>query len=176
METTNAALVMASIALLPPADKAELLNQLKEWQDKMLVDGVQAIAAGAPNQTVDRRVDKYVQLRDARAANTKAYEAVDKAFKDCLSAIDASFLADANAQGVKGFKTDKGTVYTEERMQASIADEAVFFDFVRESGDLDFFERRLKVGHLREYAEANDGQMPPGLNIFRELSVKVRRS
>lgn len=176
METTNAALVMSSITLLPKEDKAELLRQLKEWQDKMIVDGVQAIAVGCPGQSVDRRVEKYIQLRDARAANTKAYEAVDKAFKECLTSIEASLLADTHAQGVKGFKTEKGTVYTEERMQASIADEAVFFDFVRESGDLDFFERRLKVGHLKEWAEDHDGQIPPGLNIFRELGVKVRRA
>jgi hypothetical protein len=176
MDATNKSLVMSSILLLSKSEQAEIFQAVRDLQDQQVVEAVTMIADGAPGQPVDKRVAKYVKLRDARAANTKLYEVVDKAYKECLAAIESSLLADANTQGVKGFKTAAGTVYTEERTQASIADESIFFDFVRTSGDLDFFERRLKVGHLKEYADAHEGQMPPGLNIFREIAVKVRRA
>lgn len=57
-----------------------------------------------------------------------------------------------------------------------IADENAFFNFVLEQGDLDFFERRIKATHIKEWSVANEGKVPPGLNIFRELTMKVRRS
>ena len=176
MELTNAELVMTSITLLPPEEQAKLMEQIKAWQESAIQSGIGAIMDGAAAQPVDKRVAKYVKIRDARAANTKQYEAIDKCYKDCLAAIENTLLATAQEVGTKSFKTDHGTAYIEERMQANIADDQVFFDFVRNSGDLDFFERRLKVGHIKEYSDANAGRVPPGLNIFRELSVKVRRS
>ena len=100
---------------------------------------------------------------------------MDQAFKAALEAVEASLIAAAQAQGVTGFKTEAGTTYLDERMLTSIADDNAFFNFVREQGDLDFFERRVKVAHVKEWMEANGGHLPPGLNVFRELTMKVRR-
>jgi len=176
MSESNKTLVLSTIALMSPSEQAEVFAAIRDMQDKATTAAVQNIAARAKDQLIEKRVAKFVQLRDARAANTKLYELVDKQYKACLDAIEGSMLATAQEQGVTGFKTDAGTTYMEEMMQTSIADEALFFDFVRASGDLDFFERRLKVGHIKEYVDANGGLFPPGLNIFRELKMKVRRS
>lgn len=156
-------------------DQQAVIDAVMAHREKLLQSKLGDLAAKAAGVEVEKRVARFVKLRDARAENTRANDRIDAIYKGALEAIERSLLATANEQGVSGFRTEAGTAYVEERTLASIADDAVFFDFVRQSGDLDFFERRLKVTHVKEYADANHGQFPPGLNIFRENTVKVRR-
>jgi len=172
----HAELITASMRLLGSDEYAAVMAELDAIRRERTLDTLKRIGDRAKDKPIESRVAKYVQLRDARAAGNKAHDEIDRAYKECLEAIEASFLASAHEQGVSGFKTQYGTVFSEEQVLASIADEAAFFNFVLEEGDLDFFERRIKVTHIREYAKMNDGRFPPGLNIFRELKMKVRRS
>lgn len=168
--------IITGLQLLPKAEREEFIAAVRDAGVEITNNAMRNLQLTADQAPVDMRVAKYVKLRDERAANTKQYEVVDKIYKETLSAIENSLIKDAQAQGVTGFKTAAGTTYMEERMSTSIADEAAFFDFVRQQGDLDFFERRVKATHVKEWSVANDGAMPPGLNCFREMTMKVRRS
>lgn len=168
--------VVAGLSLLPKAERDEFIAAVQEAGLEITTAAMQRLQQTASQAPVDMRVAKYVKLRDERAANTKNYEVADKLYKETLAAIEYSLIHDAQEQGVTGFKTAAGTTYMEERLSASIADENVFFDFVKAQGDLDFFERRIKIAHIKEWAAANGGTMPPGLNYFREMSMKVRRA
>lgn len=172
----NVAVVISTIRLMGPDDYAAVMAELDAIRREKTLDSLKRLAERAKDKPIESRVAKYVQLRDARAASNKANDEIDRAYKECLEAIETSFLASAHEQGVSGFKTQYGTVFSEEQVLASIADEQTFFGFVLKEGDLDFFERRIKVAHIKEYARMNDGRFPPGLNIFRELKMKVRRS
>lgn len=167
--------MLAGLPLLPADEQSEVIDRIIAYRDSKLQESLTKLAATCGGVAVEKRVEKYVKLRDARAEFNKVAEANDKAFKNTLEAIEKSLLATANEQGVTGFKTDHGTVYKEEAMHASIADENAFYDFVRTTGDLDFFERRIKIAHIKEFAEVNEGRTPPGLNIFREFTMRVRR-
>lgn len=125
---------------------------------------------------VDKLVKRFVGLREGRAANTKQYEEVDKEFKELLKAIEIELLSRAQTEGVEGFKTEFGTTYKDVAMSASFADEDTFYNFIRKTGDLEFFERRLKIAHLKEYMSAHEGQLPPGINVFREYTMRVRKN
>lgn len=164
------------ITILPADEQQEFFDAVVDLRAKRVVEGLERLKAGVNAAPVDRRVQKFVQLRDARAASNKEADNLDKQYKEALKSIENSLIATAREQGVNGFKTDHGTTYLEETTLGSIADENAFYSFVRETGDLDFFERRIKAGHIKEYMEQNDGKLPPGLNIFRELTMKVRRS
>ena len=168
--------ILSDIRCLCPDDYAAVMVELDAMRRRQTTDMLKRIGDRAKDRPIEARVAKYVQLRDARAASNKANDEIDRAYKECLEAIEASFLASAHEQGVSGFKTQHGTVFSEEQVLASIADEAAFFTFVLEEGDLDFFERRIKITHIREYAKVNGGRFPPGLNIFREFKMKVRRA
>jgi hypothetical protein len=172
----NVTFITSAIRLLGPDEYSAVMAELNAWQRRQTIDTLKRIGDRAKDKPIESRVAKYVQLRDARAASNKANDEIDRAYKECLEAIETSFLASAHEQGVSGFKTQHGTVFSEEQVLASIADEAAFFNFVLEEGDLDFFERRIKITHIKEYAKMNGGRFPPGLNIFREFKMKVRRS
>lgn len=167
--------LLAGVPLLSASEQQEFFEAVVRMRNAMVTEGLERLAAGVAAAPIDKRVAKFVQLRDARAANNKEADTMDQAFKAALEAVEASLIAAAQAQGVTGFKTEAGTTYLDERMLTSIADDNAFFSFVREQGDLDFFERRVKVAHVKEWMEANGGHLPPGLNVFRELTMKVRR-
>lgn len=168
--------MLAGLPLLPPAEQQEFFAHVRDIQAQQIADACARIASTAAAAPIDKRVARYVNLREARAASNKDADVLDRAYKEALEAVEASLIKDAKEQGVTGFKTEAGTTYLDERMLASVADENAFFGFVKEQGDLDFFERRVKVAHVKEWMAANEGQLPPGLNVFRELTMKVRRA
>lgn len=132
--------------------------------------------ASIPSLPVDKLVKRFVGLREARAAENKKADAVDAEFKELLKMCEVELLRRAEHEGVEGFKTEFGTTYKDVNMSASFADEDTFYKFVLKTGDLEFFERRLKIAHLKEYMANHDGQLPPGINVFREYTMRVRKS
>lgn len=168
--------MLAGVPLLSAMEQQEFYDAVRSSQMRAVIDACARLSSSVNQATVDQRVARYVTLRDARAASNRDADNLDKAYKTALEAIENSMIAAAQMQGVTGFKTPHGTTYLDERMLASIADENAFFSFVKEQGDLDFFERRVKVAHVKEWQEANGGMLPPGLNVFREVTMKVRRS
>jgi hypothetical protein len=125
---------------------------------------------------VENRVKLYLKTRAAKAEATKAYEDQKGQFDRIMDACQNTMLAEADKQGVTGFKTPFGTTYADETVRYSIADGHAFYTFVQEQADLDFLERRVSSTHVKEYMEANDGMLPPGLSVFRERVMRVRKT
>ena len=169
--------LLGTVPLLPPAEQNEFYEKVLAQYNRSMVDSLTNLAASCGNVPVDKRVARYVKLRDQRAATNKQSDLVDQAYKQTLETIEKSLIADAHKQGVTGFKTEAGTTYLEEKTMASIADENAFFGFVLEQGDLDFFERRIKSTHIKEWSAANEGKVPPGLNTvsYTHLTLPTKR-
>lgn len=125
---------------------------------------------------IDKLVKLFVKTREAKSIATKAADAIEAEYKAIMTACENHMLAAADKAGVEGFKTEYGTTYTAETSRVSIADDKAFFDFVKDQGDLDFFERRVSSTHVANYSKAHDGALPPGLNVFRERVMRVRKA
>lgn len=123
----------------------------------------------------DKKVKLFIKTREAKAAATRAADLEAAQFKAIMTACENMMLAEADSVGVSGFKTDFGTTFIAETKQISIADDTAFFAFVKETGDLDFFERRVSSRHVDEWLKTNPTP-PPGLNIFRERVMRVRKA
>ncbi len=122
----------------------------------------------------DRLVKVYRKIREAREALTKEYDAKYKELSTSMEAVENAMLELANAEGSIGFKTEFGTAFIETETTYSIADEAAFFTFVKECGELDFFQKRVKAETVKTYVKDNGGAIPPGLNVFSRKRMKVR--
>lgn len=140
-----------------------------------------------PALPAEKMIKLFIKTRAAKAAGQKVWDAQEAEFKKIMEACENNMLALADRQGVTGFTTPFGTTYTAETSKISIADDKAFFDFVRETGDLDFFERRVSSTHVADYLKklaAEAEQLgtpeivvpPPGLNIFRERVMRVRKA
>jgi hypothetical protein len=138
-------------------------------------DMLETVKAKAGAQPIENLVKLYTQVREAKVEIEKETENRLKSYVNLLGILSNEMLARAHEEGVTSFKTPFGTAYTSEQTHASIDDDAAFYAFVRETGDLEFFERKVKVSHVKEYIKGT-GALPPGLSTYRTLTVKVRKS
>ena len=125
---------------------------------------------------IDKLVKIYVKIRDALSAEKKKYETIEAEFKGQMAMIATELKARAQAEGVEGFRTDFGTVYMSETMKTSCADWSAFGEFLKDHDPLEFLEKRISSTAIKEYMKQTDGQLPPGVSIFKELEARVRRS
>lgn len=126
--------------------------------------------------STEKLIKLYTRTRTAKSAAQKVFDEQDARFKRVMEACSNQLLRVAQEQGVTGFKTEFGTSYIAVDTKISIADAAVFYEFVKAENDLDFFERRVSSRHVEDYMKAHEGVAPPGLNIFRENVMRVRKA
>jgi len=124
--------------------------------------------------TDDRLVRVFRKIRATISDETKKYEAVVSRLKDQQKQIEVELLRRLHERGATQTKTEEGTAFISEVMTANIAEDAAFRKFVLDTGDIDFFQRRISITHLKEYMKEHEEQIPPGLNIFKELNINVR--
>ena len=116
-----------------------------------------------------------IALRDKQAALKKKYTERENELKAAMSALDAMLLEQMQAIGAESIRTTAGTVYKETKRSVTTADVETFFNYVRETESWDMIEKRPARATVLEWADEH-GTLPPGLNLFSELTIKIRRS
>lgn len=118
----------------------------------------------------------YVKLRDARAERKKVFDAEDRALKIKQDRLEAEMLRILNETNTESIATDSGTFYRQENLTPSGADWEAFYRWVSEHQAFDALEKRIKKTFVQEWMDAHEGTPPPGVNVYREFVVRVRRS
>jgi hypothetical protein len=133
------------------------------------------MTADAPN--IDVRVGQYVKLRDLIKAEEDAHKEKMKPKKELLEKFNAALLAYIKSQGagVDSVATALGTVSKSVKRSASIADMSAFWNYCVTQGDFDMVDKKANVARVVEYVEANNGELPPGVNLSQIEVVNVRR-
>jgi hypothetical protein len=144
----------------------------------MTKEDLDAFIATLPGMPVDKKMKLFLRLRETKAAHTSAYNEEQAQFKKIMETCENLLLGDADKQQVTGFKTEVGTSYIAEEMKVGIADTNVFTSFLAtlppEADPFGFFEQRVSSNRVKDYIKLN-GSPPPGLNIFRERVMRVRK-
>jgi hypothetical protein len=125
---------------------------------------------------INRLTKAYIKIRDARAALNKDWAAEDEKLKGKLEKIEAELLKFLNETNQNSSKTDSGIVYKQEEITPTGSDWAAFYDWVARNNAFDALERRIKKTFVSEYMGTHDGAIPPGVSVYREYVVRVRRS
>jgi len=118
----------------------------------------------------------YVKIRDKRAELKKAFEDQDKVLKEKMGVLEGAMLNFLQLHNLNSAPTDNGVFYRQEEIIPTGIDWSAFYEWVRANDAFDFLERRIKKTAVKEYMEANDGKIPPGVSVLREYAVRVRRS
>jgi hypothetical protein len=118
----------------------------------------------------------YVKIRDARAEKTRAYEKEDAELKAKQTKIGNVMLAFLSEHGIDSAATEAGTFYRQEELTPTGSDWGAFYAWVREHDAFDALERRIKKTFIRQYMDDHEGTIPPGVSVYREYVVRVRRS
>jgi len=128
-----------------------------------------------PEIETDSLVRTYIKIRAKRKAIKTAYEEEDTDLKGKLRMVENELLRRANEQKLTALPTDSGVAYRSEDKHVSIADPDAFKEFLEDAEDpYLFFEQRPALGRVLEYQNAHDGNIPPGIQMFREFRMRVR--
>lgn len=122
---------------------------------------------------IDEMVELYIRLRDRRSKRKAAYDLDDAKDKEVQEEIEARLLVYFEETSVESARTEAGTAYKCVYVSATVADRDTFMAFALEHPD--FLESKPNKTAVLAYIEAN-GELPPGVNVSRKLTVGVRRS
>jgi nanoRNase/pAp phosphatase (c-di-AMP/oligoRNAs hydrolase) len=125
---------------------------------------------------LNKVVATYVKIRDKRAEKKRAFEAEDADLKAKMERIEAFLLQHLESVQATQVGTDHGTFYRQKDVIPSAADWGAFYDWIKQNDAFDALERRIKKTFITQYMEANEGALPPGVNVFSKYVVRVRRS
>lgn len=121
-------------------------------------------------------VGLYIKLRDQKAKMKAEYQDAVAPVQEKMDKLEAKLLEVFNNTGTDSIKTEFGTAYTSTRTSASVADRDVFMDYVKANEEWSLMEVRASATAIKQFQEASDGDLPPGINITVERTVNIRRS
>lgn len=117
----------------------------------------------------------YINLRDARTKLRKQYDEADADLKAAQTKLETTMLDHLNKHGMDAVRTDAGTFYRQEEITPSASDWNALYEWIKDNDAWDALERRIKKTFIKEFQETHDGGLPPGVSVFREYVVRVRR-
>lgn len=128
-----------------------------------------------PEMDLGKVTKAHINIRDARNELRKQYEAEDAKLKEAQLKLEGVMLDHLNQHGMDSVRTAAGTFYRQEEVTPSASDWNALYDWIKDNDAWDALERRIKKTFVKEYAEAHNGGLPPGISVFREYVVRVRR-
>ena len=124
---------------------------------------------------MEELVNKYIELRDAKAKLKAAFDAKVSKLEAVLDKIEAALLQEFTESGMESVRTKAGTAYKQTRTSAGVADWDATLRFIQENDLWHMLERRVNKAAVEQFKDAN-GELPPGLNWREEVVINVRRS
>ncbi len=117
----------------------------------------------------------YMQIRNKRAVHKREFEELDGKLKHTLGLIEAALMKKMEAAGSESL-TVKGVAmaYLTTKTFTRAKDWQAVWDYIEESGNIDLLQRRLSTKAVQEFVEANEGDLPPGVDVSQERAVVVR--
>jgi hypothetical protein len=128
-----------------------------------------------PNPMLERMIGAYMKIRDRRAEIKREYTEEDNELKRKHSLIEAALMKIMQDTGsdnlsVKGL----GMAYVTTKTYTKGKDWDALWKYIEESGNLDLLQRRISSKAVQEYMDANEGELPPGVDVSQERAVVVR--
>ena len=124
----------------------------------------------------NKLVKVHIKIRDARKALSDTFNTGDRQLKAQQLRIEGELLRFLQESKLDSVRTDSGTFYRQEDITPRGDDWEAFYAWVKEHDAFDALERRIKKTFVKEYMEGNEGAIPPGVSVFREYVVRIRRA
>lgn len=129
-----------------------------------------------PNTEVDKRVAQFVMIRDEIEAIEERHRQELKPYINAKERLTGELLAFLDNNRLKSAKTSEGSIRVSVRHTGVCTDPDRFMDFVFEHNLRELLDRRANGVACRDYAEAHDGVLPPGVKINSMRTIGVTRA
>ena len=127
------------------------------------------------NETPAKLIERYVQLRDELAGAKAEFKRTEDMLKDEMSRIEYTLKDIMGQLGTESVRTGAGTAYLKETTFVSTSDKSAFFDYLQANNRWDLLDIRGSKTNIQEYM-LEEGDIPPGIEVRRELTVGIRRA
>lgn len=122
-----------------------------------------------------RVIEAYIKLRDQRSEAKREFEENDALLKSKMATLSLWLSKQMMRIGSDNLSAHGvGTAYRELERKFTAADWPSYWQFIAETGRFDMIQKRVGEGAVDEYFKET-GELPPGINLFQEYVVKVRR-
>ncbi len=125
---------------------------------------------------LNRLVEVFLKIRDAREALVKQHEADLKQLEEQLDTIRHALLEHCKSNGVEGGRTTAGTFSRSIKTRYWTNDWTAMNEFILEHRLPELLEKRLHQTHIKQLLEDHPDLVPPGLNTDSEYTVTIRRA
>jgi hypothetical protein len=120
-------------------------------------------------------IQRYIALRDEVAELKAEFKAAEDARKNEMAEIESMLKTIMGDLGMESVRTESGTAYLKEATFVTTADKTAFLEYIRENERWDLLDIRGSKSNIQDYMlEEND--LPPGIDLRRELTVGIRRA
>ena len=124
---------------------------------------------------VEAIVGAYIKVRDEVAQIKASHKAQLEPYVQALDKLEAQMLQVLSDAGVESMKTSVGTAYRSERTSVTVADKSAFMGYIESNKAFDLLDVRANKTAVEGFMAENQ-DVPPGVNIRREVAVNFRRA
>lgn len=124
---------------------------------------------------INQLVQAYLGLRDQKALLEAEHKAKVGEINAQMGNAEKFLLHHMNSTNQKNAGFTAGTVIVAEKMYPAFADKAVVMDYIKQTGAVELLQQRLSTTAVKEYMEANNQQLPPGVKVTTEREITIRR-
>ena len=124
---------------------------------------------------MDRLVEAFIKIRDARKDLKTAYEAEDRELEKEATILEQSMLDACKQLGADSIRTTSGTIIRSMKSKYWTSDWDSMYRFIKEHDAYGLLEKRLHQTNMKEFLSENPNVHPQGLNVENEYTVVVRR-
>lgn len=128
-----------------------------------------------PNLTTAQMVEKYVLLRDKKAAIEKEQKEKLAPYNVAMGQLEAFIMDDLNQTGGESIRTEHGTAFKAIHTAATVKDWPVTLDYIRTTESWDMLERRVSKTAVLAAIEETKAPVP-GVSVTQTTTLNIRRS
>jgi hypothetical protein len=133
-------------------------------------------AAVEPLTNIDKLVEVYIKIRDARDEIRREAEKKEADLNEQLATIEQEILEVCKQTGADSIKTQHGTAMRGVKSRFWTSDWENFYDFIYKQNEFGLLEKRIHQTNMKQFLEENPDLHPAGLNVDRTYAITVRRS
>ena len=120
-------------------------------------------------------VQHYLALRDHKAKIDAEYKAQVADIDAQMKSAEAYLLNQLNQSGLDRMGTTSGTVLVSVKTMPGFEDREATINFIKMTGNVELLQARLSSTAVKDFMDANGGQLPPGVKVTTERTVQIRR-
>lgn len=120
-------------------------------------------------------VEHYITLRDHKTKLDAEHKARVGEIDAQMKNAETYLLGHMNNTNQKNAGFAAGTVIIGEKVMPGFEDKAKTMQFIKDTDNMELLSVRLSSTAVKEYMEAHNGELPPGVKVAVERTVSIRR-